>query len=469
MAFNEMVNPDGSIRSPYARVHDWLKSLSKADIERARREAEGIFRRLGITFAVYGSDEASERLIPFDVIPRVFSAQEWRRLSAGIEQRVRALNAFLHDLYHRQEILRAGRIPRQVILQNEAFVPEMVGANPARGVYAHIIGIDIVRVSDNEFYVLEDNCRTPSGVSYMIEDREAMMYLFPELFKDYRVAPVEHYPAMLRKTLESVAPPACDGEPTIVVLTPGIHNSAFFEHAFLADEMGVELCEGSDLFVRDGWLYMRTTQEPQRVDVVYRRIDDAFLDPLTFRPDSTLGVPGMFDLYRAGRVTLVNAPGTGIADDKSIYTFIPDVIEFYTGERPLLRNVPTWRCADAKDLAYVVDHLPELVVKEVHGSGGYGMLVGPTSTKAVIKDFRARLMARPHNYIAQPTLALSASPTFTGSGVAPRHVDLRPFVLTGDRIRVTPGGLTRVALKKDSLVVNSSQGGGTKDTWVLED
>jgi uncharacterized circularly permuted ATP-grasp superfamily protein len=469
MAFNEMVNPDGSVRRPYSRVQEWLATLTKADVERAQKEAEAIFRRLGITFAVYGSDEASERLIPFDIIPRVFSAQEWRRLSAGIEQRVRALNAFIHDIYHRQEILRAGRVPRQVILQNEAFVPEMVGVNPARGVYAHIIGIDIVRVSDSEFYVLEDNCRTPSGVSYMLEDREAMMYLFPELFKDHRVAPVEHYPMMLRKTLESVAPAGAEGEPTIVLLTPGIHNSAFFEHAFLADEMGVELCEGSDLFVSDGWLFMRTTQEPKRVDVVYRRIDDAFLDPLTFRPDSALGVPGLFDLYRAGRVSLVNAPGTGIADDKSIYTYIPEVIEFYTGEKPLLRNVPTWRCSEAQDLAYVLDHLPELVVKEVHGSGGYGMLVGPTSSKTAIKEFRAKLLARPGNYIAQPTLALSASPTFAASGVVPRHVDLRPFVLTGDRIRVTPGGLTRVALKKGSLVVNSSQGGGTKDTWVLED
>ena len=332
-----------------------------------------------------------------------------------------------------------------------------------------IIGIDIVRVAENEFYVLEDNCRTPSGVSYMLEDREAMMYLFPDLFAQQRVAPVENYPAMLRQTLESVAPPACKDEPTVVILTPGIHNSAFFEHAFLADEMGVELCEGGDLFVEDGYLYMRTTQEPKRVDVVYRRIDDAYLDPLTFRHDSAIGVPGLFDLYRAGRVTLVNAPGTGIADDKSIYTYIPEVIEFYTGEKPLLKNVPTWRCGDPKQLSYVLDHLPELVVKEVHGSGGYGMLVGPTSSKKEIEAFRARLKARPKNYIAQPTLSLSTVPTFTNSGVAPRHVDLRPFVLSGDKVRVTPGGLTRVALKKDSLVVNSSQGGGTKDTWVLED
>jgi uncharacterized circularly permuted ATP-grasp superfamily protein len=467
--FNEMTGVDGIVRDPYRRVEGWLKTLGKADVQRALREAEGIFRRQGITFAVYGDAKASERLIPFDIVPRIFAAGEWRKLTAGIEQRVRALNAFIHDIYHRQEILRAGRVPPDIVIQNEAFVPEMVGVNPARGVYAHVIGIDLVRVGLNEFYVLEDNCRTPSGVSYMLEDREAMMYLFPELFAQHRIAPVENYPAMLRKTLESVAPPACEGEPTIALLTPGIHNSAFFEHAFLADEMGVELCEGGDLFVTDGALYMRTTQEPKRVDVVYRRIDDAFLDPLSFRPDSALGVPGLFDLYRAGRVTLVNAPGTGIADDKAIYTYVPDIIEFYTGQKPLLKNVPTWRCADPKDLAYVLEHLPELVVKEVHGSGGYGMLVGPTSSRKEIEAFRAKLKARPKNYIAQPTLALSTVPTFTKSGVAPRHVDLRPFVLSGDQVRITPGGLTRVALKKGSLVVNSSQGGGTKDTWVLED
>ncbi|MGB9142025.1 MAG: circularly permuted type 2 ATP-grasp protein [Aestuariivirga sp.] len=469
MSFNEMFAPNGSVRSPYARVEKWLKNLGRDDIERALRESEARFRRQGITFAVYGDDKASERLIPFDIVPRIFAASEWRRLSAGIEQRVRAMNAFLHDLYHRQEILRSGRIPHNVIIQNEAFVPEMVGVNPARGLYAHIMGIDIVRVAENEFYVLEDNCRTPSGVSYMLEDREAMMYLFPELFSQQRVAPVENYPAMLRKTLDSVAPSTTNHEPTVVLLTPGIHNSAFFEHAFLADEMGVELCEGDDLFVSDGWLYMRTTQKPRKVDVVYRRIDDAYLDPLAFRPDSNLGVPGIFDVYRAGRVTLVNAPGTGVADDKSIYTFMPEIIRFYTGEKPLLNNVPTWRCSDASDLIYVLEHLAELVVKEVHGSGGYGMLVGPTSSKAEIELFREKIKARPTNYIAQPTLALSAVPTFTASGVAPRHVDLRPFVLSGDQIRITPGGLTRVALKEGSLVVNSSQGGGTKDTWVLED
>jgi uncharacterized circularly permuted ATP-grasp superfamily protein len=467
--FNEMQEKSGATRGPYVRVEEWLKTLKKKDAERAMQEAENRFRRQGITFAVYGENEASERLIPFDIIPRVFAASEWRRLSAGIEQRVRALNAFIHDIYHRQEILRAGRIPADIIIQNAAFLPEMMGVNPARGIYAHIIGTDIVRIAENEFYVLEDNCRTPSGVSYMLEDRETMMHLFPQLFSHHRIAPVENYPALLRKTLDSVAPAGCSGDPTIVVLTPGIHNSAFFEHAFLADEMGAELCQGDDLFVSDGALYMRTTQKPKRVDVVYRRIDDSFLDPLTFRTDSHIGVPGLFDLYRAGQVTIVNAPGTGIADDKSIYTYIPDVIEFYTGEKPLLKNVPTWRCSEADALKYVLEHLHELVVKEVHGSGGYGMLVGPTSSKKEIEAFRAKLKSNPSNYIAQPTLALSTVPTYTASGVAPRHVDLRPFVLSGDRVRITPGGLTRVALKKDSLVVNSSQGGGTKDTWVLED
>jgi uncharacterized circularly permuted ATP-grasp superfamily protein len=467
--FNEMLGPDGQVRAPYAILKQWLDTQSPADLRAKIREAEAIFRRLGITFAVYGNEEAAERLIPFDIIPRIFAASEWRRLEAGIRQRVAALNAFIDDIYHRQEILRAGRVPSALVLQNEAYLPQMAGMTPARNVYSHIIGTDIVRVGEDEFYVLEDNCRTPSGVSYMLEDREAMMYLFPDLFAKHRVAAIEHYPQMLRRTLDSVAPAACDGEPTCIVLTPGIYNSAFFEHAFLADEMGVQLCTGDDLYVDGGFLYMRTTRDPIRVDVVYRRIDDAFLDPLTFNPDSTLGVPGIFDAYRAGHVTIVNAPGTGIADDKAIYSFMPDIVEFYTGEKPLLNNVPTWRCSEDESLKYVLDHLSELVVKEVHGSGGYGMLVGPTASKKEIATFREILKKRPDNYIAQPTLALSSAPTFVSKGVAPRHVDLRPFVLTGDQIRITPGGFTRVAMKAGSLVVNSSQGGGTKDTWVLED
>ena len=464
-----MLGSDGQARAPYALLSKWMATQSRAALKRKQQDAESIFRRLGITFSVYGAENALERLIPFDLIPRIISASEWRLLERGIEQRVRALNDFLHDMYHRQEIIRAGRIPADLILGNDAFVAEMIGHTPPLNVYSHIIGVDIVRVGENEFYVLEDNLRTPSGVSYMLENRETMMHLFPELFARHRVSPVENYPELLRQTLQAVAPPGCDGEPSIVVMTPGIYNSAFFEHSFLADQMGVELVEGQDLFVDRGYVYMRTTKGRERVDVIYRRIDDSFLDPLTFRRDSALGVPGLMDLYRAGRVTIVNAPGGGIADDKAVYAYVPEIIQFYTGQRPILQNVPTWRCSVPGDLSYVLEHLPELVVKEVHGSGGYGMLVGPTSSRKEIEAFRQKIVARPGNYIAQPTLALSTCPSLTQTGVAPRHVDLRPYVLTSDRVRIVPGGLTRVALKKGSLIVNSSQGGGTKDTWVLRD
>jgi uncharacterized circularly permuted ATP-grasp superfamily protein len=467
--FDEMLMDDNTARRPYEAIAEWLAGQTRASIQTKREEADAIFRRLGITFAVYGEGGSNERLIPFDLIPRVLSAREWRALERGIEQRVRALNAFLYDIYHRQDIVRAGRIPADMINQNEAFLPEMVGFDPPRNIYAHIIGTDIVRTGENEFFVLEDNLRTPSGVSYMLENREAMMHLYPELFSAHRVRPVSNYPDLLRQTLESVAPAACKSDPTIAVLTPGIYNSAYFEHSFLADQMGVELVQGSDLFIQDGALYMRTTQGKERVDVLYRRVDDAYLDPLSFDPHSMLGVPGLFDLYRAGGVTIVNAPGTGIADDKAIYAYVPDIIEFYTGEKPILNNVPTYRCSLESERAYVLDHLAELVVKEVHGSGGYGMLIGPSATKRELAEFRKRIEQRPSNYIAQPTLALSTCPAATASGFAPRHVDLRPFVLLGDKIRLTPGGLTRVAVKKGSLVVNSSQGGGTKDTWVLED
>ena len=382
---------------------------------------------------------------------------------------MRALNAFMYDIYHRQEIIKAGRIPEELVINNSAFVPEMIGAEPPRGIYSHIIGIDIVRTGENDFYVLEDNTRTPSGVSYMLENRETMMHMFPDLFAKNRVASVETYPENLLKTLESVVPRDLGKEPTIALLTPGPFNSAYFEHSFLADQMGVELVEGQDLIVLDGRLQMKTTLGPKPIDVLYRRIDDDFLDPLVFQPDSLLGVPGLFDLYRAGRVTIVNAPGAGIADDKAIYSYIPEIIQFYTGRAPILQNVPTYNCRKADDLAYVLEHLAELVVKEVHGSGGYGMLVGPTSTSAEVEAFRAKLKARPDNYIAQPTLALSTCPTLVESGLAPRHLDLRPFALFGDKVRLVPGGLTRVALKPGSLVVNSSQGGGTKDTWILKD
>ncbi|MDB5623999.1 MAG: hypothetical protein JWR39_2562 [Devosia sp.] len=467
--FDEMHNADGSVREPYRVLAEWLAEQPEQALTLMQSDAEAIFRKLGITFAVYGSEEGTEKLIPFDVIPRIISATEWRRLSKGIEQRVRALNAFLYDIYHRQEIIKAGRVPEHLILQNEAFCPEMMGLDPAKGVYAHIIGVDIVRVGPDEFYVLEDNLRTPSGVSYMLEDREAMMQLAPDLFHRSKVAPVETYPENLRRTLESVAPDGAGSSPNIVVLTPGIYNSAYFEHSFLADQMGAQLCEGPDLFVDGGKVYMRTTTGPERVDVIYRRIDDEYIDPLTFRPDSMLGVPGLFNAYRAGNVTLVNAPGTGIADDKAVYKYVPDIIEFYLGEKSLLNNVPTYNCTDRDEREWVLENIGELVVKEVHGSGGYGMLVGPTSTKMQQAEFKARIVARPDNYIVQPTLALSTCPTYVNSGVAPRHVDLRPYVLVGDKVRITPGGLTRVALKEGSLVVNSSQGGGTKDTWVLED
>jgi uncharacterized circularly permuted ATP-grasp superfamily protein len=468
-AFNEMLDANGGVRPSYAQVAEWLAGQSKLGLKRKQLEAETLFRRLGITFSVYGSENALERLIPFDLVPRIISAAEWRLLERGIEQRVRALNAFVHDIYHRQEIVRAGRIPADLILANVAYLPEMIGHDPPLNVYSHIIGVDLVRTSDSEFYVLEDNLRTPSGVSYMLENRETMMHLFPELFASHRVAPIGQYPELLLRTLKAVAPPACKGDPKVAVLTPGIYNSAFFEHSFLADQMGVELVEGQDLFVEDGCLCMRTTQGRERLDVLYRRIDDTYLDPLTFHPQSSLGVPGLMDLYRAGRVTIVNAPGAGIADDKAVYSYVPEIIQFYTGQRPILQNVPTWRCSDPKELSYVLQHLAELVVKEVHGSGGYGMLVGPTASKREIEDFREKLKARPANYIAQPTLAISTCPSLTAAGIAPRHVDLRPYVLVGDRVRIVPGGLTRVALKKGSLVVNSSQGGGTKDTWVLQD
>ena len=467
--FDEMLGGDGTPRPAYVELVKWLGSHSRSFFRQKQQEADAIFRRLGITFAVYGAAEANERVIPFDLIPRIISAAEWRFLERGIEQRVRALNAFLYDIYHRQEIIRAGKIPSEMVNQNDAFLPEMMGFDPPGNVYAHIIGTDIVRAGENGFFVLEDNLRTPSGVSYMLENREAMMHLFPELFAAHRVAPVERYPELLRQTLASVPPRHCDGEPRIAVLTPGVFNSAYFEHAFLADQMGVELVQGSDLIVEDGALYMRTIRGKERLHVLYRRLDDAFLDPLNFRADSLLGVPGLFDLYRAGKVTIVNAPGTGIADDKAIYAYVPEIVAFYTGEKPILENVQTFRCAIDDERGYVLDNLHELVVKEVHGSGGYGMLIGPHSTRKECRDFADRIRARPANYIAQPTLALSTCPAFCPEGVSPRHVDLRPFVLVGDRVRVTPGGLTRVAMKKGSLVVNSSQGGGTKDTWVLED
>ena len=468
--FDEMREPDGTVRPAYADYCKWYDGQDQKLLRRKHSEAETNFRKTGITFNVYGEDEAEERLIPFDMVPRIIDAGEWRRLTRGIEQRVSALNAFMHDLYHRQEIVRAGRLPERLLRHNDAWLPNMVGFTPPGGVYTHIVGIDLVRTGPDEFYVLEDNARTPSGVSYMLENRETMMAMFPELFLRCPVESVSDYPRRLAKSLAACAPQCSRERPVVAVLTPGIYNSAYFEHAFLADQMGAELVEGSDLRVVDGRVAMRTTSGYKAVDVIYRRVDDEFLDPLTFNPDSVLGVPGIMDVYRSGKVTIANAPGTGVCDDKAIYSFMPDIVEFYTGEKPLLPNVETWRCADEDSLKYVLDNLEELVVKEVHGSGGYGMLVGPASSKKEIGEFRSKIVENPQNYIAQPTLSLSTCPIFTKKRLAPRHVDLRPFVLVSpDKIDITPGGLTRVALKEGSLVVNSSQGGGTKDTWVLKD
>lgn len=468
VAFDEMRGTNGVVRPQYQDIATRLLALPTELLLLKQREAETLFRRLGITFAVYGEDAGAERLIPFDIVPRVFSASEWSHLERGLKQRVRALNAFLHDIYHGQEIIRAGVIPADQVLKNNLYRPEMQGINLPNQVYAHIAGIDLVRVAEKEFYVLEDNLRTPSGVSYMLENRRTMMRLFPELFAGHDVEPVEHYPQMLRDTLRESAPLHV-ADPVIVVLTPGPYNSAYFEHAFLASQMGVELVEGKDLFVHEQKVYMHTTQGPQEVHVIYRRVDDDFIDPLAFRPDSTLGVPGLVEAYRRGNVTLSNGIGTGVADDKSTYLYVPDMIKFYLGEEAILSNVPTWRLSQPDDLKYVLAHLPELVVKEVQGSGGYGMLVGPTSTTQEIAAYRERILAEPASFIAQPTLALSTCPTLVDAGVAPRHVDLRPFVLSGKEVRIVPGGLTRVALTEGSLVVNSSQGGGTKDTWILED
>lgn len=464
--YNEMLD-GGRVREPYALLSDWVETMPDEIRQMKQAEAEALFRRIGITFAVYGEGGDPDRLIPFDMMPRVFLQSEWRKLERGIKQRARALNAFLRDVYGRGEIVRAGRIPARLVYQNEAYEKAVVGFVPPRGVYSHIVGIDIVRTGRDEFYVLEDNCRTPSGVSYMLENREIMMRMFPSLFRNSRIEPVDQYPELLRRTLASVAPAKCEGTPTVVILTPGHYNSAYYEHSFLANLMGVELVEGSDLFVDKGFVYMRTTQGPKRVDVIYRRIDDPFLDPLCFRRDSMLGVPGLMDVYRSGGVSICSAPGAGVADDKAIYTFVPEMVRFYLGEEPILNNVQTWTLWKDDDYRYVMDNLADLVVKEVHGSGGYGMLVGPKSSKEEIETFRRKIEADPGNYIAQPTLALSTCPTFVDAGIAPRHVDLRPYCLCGDRIELVPGGLTRVALREGSLVVNSSQGGGVKDTWVL--
>ena len=469
-AFDEMGRAGEPVRALYGKVARWLDE-SPTDLLASRRaQAEYMFRRIGITFGVYGDKDAAERLIPFDIVPRLISRAEWRKLEAGLTQRVKALNLFLKDVYGERRVLREGIIPPELIVRNAYYRPEMIGRSAPHDIWVHIAGIDIVRVDEESFYVLEDNARTPSGVSYMLENREVTMRLLPDLFARHKVAPVDDYPDELLACLRSVAPRHDRGDATIVILTPGLYNSAYYEHSFLADKLGVELVEGRDLFVEDDQVFMRTTLGPRRVDVIYRRVDDDFLDPLVFNPDSVLGVPGLVGAYLVGNVTIANAIGTGVADDKAIYSYVPDLIRFYMSEEPLLKNVPTYRCREPDGYKYVIERLDELVVKEVNGSGGYGMLVGPHASAAQREQFAAKLKADPANYIAQPTLALSTCPSSFDAGVSPRHVDLRPFILSGaDGVRIVPGGLTRVALKEGSLVVNSSQGGGTKDTWIVDD
>jgi len=465
--YNEMYAPDGSVWPHCKPLADWLATQPPERIARDRHAADLLFRKVGITFSVYGEGASTERLIPFDVVPHIIPGNTWDDLAAGLKQRVTALNRFLHDIYHDQDIIRAGKVPRDQVIGNSEFRQEMVGVTVPKGIYAHIAGVDLVRGGDGRHYVLEDNLRTPSGVSYMIENRRMMMRLYPELFAQQTIRPVEHYTDLLLDTLRSISPRDND-DPTVVLLTPGIYNSAYFEHAFLAQQMGIELVEGQDLKVENNIVYMRTTEGLQRVDVIYRRIDDDFLDPRVFRKDSQLGVAGLFQSYMGGNVGIANGVGTGIADDKSIYPYVPEMIRFYLGEEPILNNIHTWILRRKDDLAYVLEHLSELVVKEAHGSGGYGMLIGPRSSSSEIEAYRRRILDAPERFIAQPTLDLSVVPTYADDALVPRHIDIRPFVLTGKQTQLVAGGLTRVALKEGSLVVNSSQGGGVKDSWVLD-
>ena len=467
--YNEMLNMRSQkVRNLYKNLDNWLSNQNINALMRQSIKAEELFRKVGITFNVYGEDEAEERLIPFDLMPRIIDSKEWSLIEKGITQRLIALNIFLEDIHSKQNIVKENIIPSKLINNNAAFLPEMCNFKPPGGIYTHISGIDLVRTSEKNFFVLEDNLRVPSGASYMIENRSTMMHMFPELFTIYNVKPVFNYPDLLLKSLVKTSK-SSTRKPNVAVLTPGVFNSAYYEHTFLADEMGVNLLEWRDLLIEDNKVVIRTTQGIEQVDIIYRRIDDTYLDPLSFNPDSRIGSPGLFDVYRSGNVMIANAPGTGIADDKAVYSYIPEIIKFYLDEEPILKNVKTWRCSEKKSLKYVIDNLDKLVVKEVHGSGGYGMLIGPTSSKKEIENFKQKLISKPSNYIAQPTLSLSSVPILTKKGLAPRHVDLRPFALMSPNdIKITNGGLSRVALKENSLLVNSSQGGGTKDTWIVD-
>jgi uncharacterized circularly permuted ATP-grasp superfamily protein len=466
--YDEMFDASGRPRPHCRALFEELRSASEGELRERQTDADKAFLTQGITFTVYGDDEGTERIFPFDLIPRTITASEWRTLERGLTQRLTAVNMFLRDVYHEARILAEGVVPRDLVYSCRHYRREMRGVHLHRDIYVAIAGTDLVRLEDGRFVVLEDNLRVPSGVSYMLANREVTKRVFPGLFDRYRVAPIAQYGQVLLATLRALAPPTV-AEPTFVVLTPGVGNSAYFEHAFLAREMGVALVEGHDLLVHDNVLYMRTTAGLRRVDVIYRRVDDDFLDPLAFRTDSHLGVAGLLNAYRAGNVSIANAIGTGLADDKALYAYVPAIIRFYLSEEPILPNVETYLLADPSHRRYVLEHLDTLVVKAVGESGGYGMLVGPHSTAAERASFKEKILAEPRNFIAQPTLALSRAPCFVGDGIEPRHIDLRPYVLYGDRVTIVPGGLTRVALKRGSLVVNSSQGGGSKDTWVLQD
>lgn len=465
--YDEMFEAPGVPRPHYAALHRLLSEITREDFEPRRQVADLDFLRRGITFTVYSSDEGVEKIFPFDLVPRIVPVSEWRALEAGLQQRIRALNMFLMDVYHDRRILRDGVVPVEMVLGSPNYRWEMVGIDPPRDIYIHIVGSDLVRDAQGIYRVLEDNLRTPSGVSYMLLNRTVLKTTFPSIFANRKVLPVETYPQELLKMLRAMAPGISD--PQVAVLTPGLYNSAYFEHSFLARAMGIPLVEGSDLVVRDNRLFMRTTHGLRPIDVLYRRVDDDFLDPLAFRADSVLGVAGLLNVYRAGNVALVNAPGTGVADDKSIYPYVADMIRYYLSEEPLLELVPTYLGRRDDDLAYILDEMPNLVVKEINNSGGYGMLIGPHADLQRVEEFRAKVRANPTNYIAQPVIQLSSHPTFTPDGFRPRHIDLRPYILYGEQITIVPGGLTRVALREGSLVVNSSQGGGSKDTWIVEE
>ena len=466
--FDEMIGEDGAPRAAARLLAQEITSLPPGELQLRQQAAERALVQAGITFNVYSDNQGVEKVLPFDLVPRIVSSAEWSRLERGLRQRIQALNLFIADVYHRQKVIKDGIVPREIIESSKGFRPECTNLNPPRDIWCHVVGTDLVRHRDGQVYVLEDNLRCPSGVSYVLENRRLMKSLFPEVFGAARIRPVSDYPLKLRDVLEFLAPEGT-AAPRVVVLTPGRYNSAYFEHSFLAQQMGVELVEGGDLVVHEDFVWMRTTKGFERVDVIYRRIDDDFLDPKVFRADSMLGVPGLIDVYRAGNVALANAPGTGVADDKVVYAYVPRLIKYYLGEEAIIPNVPTYICAEPADLEYVIEHAGELVIKAANESGGYGMLVGPHASREQVEEFRRHVRANPRNYIAQPTLALSRVPTVCGDHLEGRHVDLRPYILSGRDVFVLPGGLTRVALRKGSLVVNSSQGGGTKDTWVLTD